>query len=115
MSHLTCPVCRGQMREIDKLGVHIDTCTQCRGVWLDRGELEKLAALMSGGPSGASAAPAPPTGFLSGGFAVPNAQPAARPPVRRDWDDDDDDDDRRRYDGHHQPQRKRSSFLDFFD
>lgn len=30
------------MQEISRNGVQIDVCTQCRGVWLDRGEIEKL-------------------------------------------------------------------------
>jgi Zn-finger nucleic acid-binding protein len=30
------------MREVEKDGVNIDICPQCKGVWLDRGELEKL-------------------------------------------------------------------------
>ena len=30
------------MQEITRNGIMIDVCTQCRGVWLDRGELEKL-------------------------------------------------------------------------
>ncbi len=30
------------MREVNRNGVHIDVCPKCRGVWLDRGELEKL-------------------------------------------------------------------------
>jgi Zn-finger nucleic acid-binding protein len=30
------------MREIEKDDVNIDICPQCKGVWLDRGELEKL-------------------------------------------------------------------------
>ena len=30
------------MQEIDRNQVRIDVCTSCRGVWLDRGELEKL-------------------------------------------------------------------------
>ncbi len=46
MSILSCPVCQGAMREISKEGVLIDTCTQCRGVWLDRGELEKLVGVV---------------------------------------------------------------------
>lgn len=32
------------MKEVMKNGVHVDVCTQCRGVWLDRGELDKLMA-----------------------------------------------------------------------
>jgi uncharacterized protein len=57
MSVLTCPVCRGAMREMNKEGIMIDVCTQCRGVWLDRGELEKLANFMSGPPMDAAPPP----------------------------------------------------------
>ena len=34
------------MKEVSRSGVVIDTCTRCRGVWLDRGELENLAAVV---------------------------------------------------------------------
>jgi Zn-finger nucleic acid-binding protein len=30
------------MQEVTRNDVHIDVCPRCRGVWLDRGELEKL-------------------------------------------------------------------------
>ena len=36
------------MQEVNRGGVHIDVCTQCRGVWLDRGELEKLLGQVRG-------------------------------------------------------------------
>ncbi|ESQ77329.1 zf-TFIIB domain-containing protein [Asticcacaulis sp. YBE204] len=49
MSALQCPVCRNDFREVLKEGIIIDVCTQCRGVWLDRGELEKLLSLAAGG------------------------------------------------------------------
>lgn len=40
---MNCPVCDNvRMREVEKEGVIIDTCPQCKGVWLDRGELDKL-------------------------------------------------------------------------
>ncbi|OPA81166.1 hypothetical protein BVG16_02190 [Paenibacillus selenitireducens] len=40
---MNCPVCNDmRMREIQKDGILIDVCPQCKGVWLDRGELEKL-------------------------------------------------------------------------
>lgn len=40
---LKCPVCSDiKMREIEKDGVLIDVCPDCKGVWLDRGELDKL-------------------------------------------------------------------------
>ncbi|GIP50828.1 zf-TFIIB domain-containing protein [Paenibacillus sp. DXFW5] len=40
---MKCPVCNDvRMREVEKDGVLIDVCPDCKGVWLDRGELEKL-------------------------------------------------------------------------
>lgn len=40
-----CPRCDfSDLREIDRDGVTIDQCPECRGIWLDRGELEKLIA-----------------------------------------------------------------------
>jgi Zn-finger nucleic acid-binding protein len=42
MSKLNCPVCHAHFNEVVKDGILIDVCSQCRGVWLDRGELEKL-------------------------------------------------------------------------
>lgn len=37
-----CPLCDVPMREVSRRGVLIDVCPECRGVWLDRGELNKL-------------------------------------------------------------------------
>jgi Zn-finger nucleic acid-binding protein len=39
---LTCPKCHGTMRQYERNNVMVDQCTECRGVFLDRGELEKL-------------------------------------------------------------------------
>lgn len=39
---LRCPSCDGRMREVERRGVHVDVCGECRGVFLDRGELDKL-------------------------------------------------------------------------
>jgi Zn-finger nucleic acid-binding protein len=39
---LTCPKCHGQMRTYERNGVHVDQCSECRGIFLDRGELERL-------------------------------------------------------------------------
>lgn len=40
---MNCPVCEGvRMREVEKSGIMIDICPDCKGVWLDRGELDKL-------------------------------------------------------------------------
>jgi uncharacterized protein len=39
---MTCPKCHGEMRVYERSGVTVDQCTECRGIFLDRGELEKL-------------------------------------------------------------------------
>ncbi len=41
---LTCPKCQGKMRSTERGGVIVEVCKQCRGVFLDRGELEHLMA-----------------------------------------------------------------------
>jgi Zn-finger nucleic acid-binding protein len=40
--NLTCPKCQGAMRSYERSGVTVDQCSECRGIFLDRGELEKL-------------------------------------------------------------------------
>jgi predicted lactoylglutathione lyase/Zn-finger nucleic acid-binding protein len=39
---LTCPKCGGGMKTYDRSGITIDQCTECRGIYLDRGELPQL-------------------------------------------------------------------------
>jgi Zn-finger nucleic acid-binding protein len=39
---LTCPKCHGTMRTYERNGVHVDQCGECRGIFLDRGELDRL-------------------------------------------------------------------------
>jgi uncharacterized protein len=39
---LTCPKCGSEMRSYERNGVLVDQCTGCRGIFLDRGELERL-------------------------------------------------------------------------
>ena len=39
---LTCPKCRGTMHTYERNGVHVDQCQECRGIFLDRGELDRL-------------------------------------------------------------------------
>jgi len=42
---MTCPRCTTTtLDELDRSGIQIDRCATCRGIWLDRGELEKLLA-----------------------------------------------------------------------
>lgn len=42
MGEMTCPKCRGAMRTYERAGVTVDQCSECRGIFLDRGELERL-------------------------------------------------------------------------
>jgi len=39
---MLCPVCKVGLLLSDRQGIEIDYCPQCRGVWLDRGELDKI-------------------------------------------------------------------------
>lgn len=39
---MKCPICSVDLVMSDRQGVEIDYCPQCRGVWLDRGELDKI-------------------------------------------------------------------------
>lgn len=94
----------------DRQGVEIDFCPQCRGVWLDRGELDKILERSSA----AFTATAPPP--VPAGFAPPSSSSPARD-HRRDHDDDDDDDHHYRaqngYPGH--PKKKKGFLGELFD
>ncbi len=39
---MNCPVCNVALTMADRQGIEIDYCPKCRGVWLDRGELDKI-------------------------------------------------------------------------
>ena len=42
---MQCPKCHANMRTFDRMGVHIEQCDGCRGVFLDYGELEAITRL----------------------------------------------------------------------
>ena len=39
---MKCPTCNVDLALSDKQGIEIDYCPKCRGIWLDRGELDKI-------------------------------------------------------------------------
>lgn len=39
---MICPKCQNTMRTVDRQGIHIEQCDGCRGIFLDRGELESI-------------------------------------------------------------------------
>lgn len=57
MSTLTCPKCHGEMRSYERNGVTLDQCGECRGIFLDRGELEHLVTAEARFNAPAPAAP----------------------------------------------------------
>ncbi len=79
---MKCPKCEViELTMSDRSGVEIDYCSVCRGVWLDRGELDKIIERT--------------------GFSSASSERDARAPAPREYDrarhrDDDDDDDRNR-------------------
>jgi Zn-finger nucleic acid-binding protein len=88
---MRCPVDNETLVMADRNGVEIDYCPKCRGVWLDRGELDKIIERADSGdpaPKAAApqAAPVPPQPQ----YAPPPPQQAhyAHPPRRYDDDDD---------------------------
>jgi Zn-finger nucleic acid-binding protein len=111
---MKCPTCESaDLTMTERQGIEIDYCPKCRGVWLDRGELDKLIerATQFG------ATPAPYQAADSSG-----PPPLGQTRRRDDDDDDDDDDDRRRQRGYGDPQygapqrRRRGGFLgELFD
>ena len=91
---MKCPIDQTELQVTDRQGIEIDWCPTCRGIWLDRGELDKIIER--------------------------SAQYVDR---GRDFDDDDDDDryerrrdddryDQRRDDRGRPRRRKKRSFLD---
>ena len=54
---LPCPACRVDLVMSERNGVEIDYCPNCRGVWLDRGELDKILERAASEFSARSAAP----------------------------------------------------------
>ncbi|MDR6834767.1 Zn-finger nucleic acid-binding protein [Sphingopyxis sp. BE259] len=57
---LLCPTCRVNLTMSERQGIEIDYCPQCRGVWLDRGELDKIIERSEGAAAPAPRASAPP-------------------------------------------------------
>jgi Zn-finger nucleic acid-binding protein len=56
---MLCPVCKTNLTMSERQGIEIDYCHTCRGVWLDRGELDKIIE-RSGAQPAAAPVPAPP-------------------------------------------------------
>ena len=62
---MKCPSDGAVLVISDRSGVEIDYCPECRGVWLDRGELDKIIDRLANDPGSASqsGSPYPPSGY----------------------------------------------------
>mgnify|MGYP000120844749 FL=1 len=117
---MKCPIDGTTLVMADRSGVEIDYCPQCRGVWLDRGELDNIIerAVPEVAPAPAPASPPPPEPPRWGEGQGRERRLDDREDRRfddrdgrRDRDRDDDDDDRR-----YHKRKKRKNFLeDLFD
>ena len=99
---MTCPVDGATLVMSARQNIEIDYCPTCRGVWLDRGELDKI--IERSAAEAAAAAPAP--------SAPPQPQPQTYmpPPPAPHYGDP-----YRGHDphyGHHRPHKRRKSFLE---
>lgn len=83
---MMCPTCDAELKLSERQGVEIDYCPKCRGVWLDRGELDKIIE-------------------RSGSYSNEHS---SNEHERRDYDDD--------HDPRYYEKKKRKSFIeDLFD
>jgi Zn-finger nucleic acid-binding protein len=58
---LVCPKCGGRMLLYERTGIAVEQCQDCRGIYLDMGELERLVEAEGGGWSGRVGAPSTAT------------------------------------------------------
>ena len=94
---MNCPQCSVPLQMTERQSVEIDYCPQCRGVWLDRGELDKLIERSA---AWQTTTQPPPAATIKAGGA------ASSPPRRHDDDDDDD------YYRRHGRRKRRGGFLE---
>ena len=96
---MKCPNCEETLVMSDRQGIEIDYCPKCRGVWLDKGELDKIIE----------------KSYSSQSSQQMNQNEEGR--NRRDNDDDDDDDEggffnrNQRSENTNNPNRRRGGFL----
>ncbi|HEY0013830.1 MAG TPA: zf-TFIIB domain-containing protein [Allosphingosinicella sp.] len=106
---MTCPVDGTTLVMSARQNIEIDYCPTCRGVWLDRGELDKIIerslseTAAAAPPPAAAAAPPPPPNY------VPPPQPQYAPPPHQPHYGDPY---RGHHGGHHYPHKRRKSFLE---
>jgi len=104
---LNCPKCGAEMRSYERNEVTVDQCTGCGGLFLDRGELERLAAAESAyyAPPAGGQAPPPPQQQAPPQQAAPQHAPQQQ--HNQGYDN--------RYSGKPRKSKKRSFLEEFFE
>jgi uncharacterized protein len=96
---MKCPICTVDLVMSERQGIEIDYCPQCRGVWLDRGELDKIIERSTAAPS--APPPSPP-----GPYSLTPHRSASQPYRQEEYD----------HQGHgYKKRRKKSFFEELFD
>jgi Zn-finger nucleic acid-binding protein len=96
---MNCPIDGTELVLSERQGIEIDYCPKCRGVWLDRGELDKIIERASYYPEPAAGAEGEPVQY---GYY--------------DYDENDDQWDDRQFPDGQRPRRRRRSLLgELFD
>ncbi|HEU5186958.1 MAG TPA: zf-TFIIB domain-containing protein [Candidatus Saccharimonadales bacterium] len=93
---MKCPVDQTALTIADRQGIEIDFCPTCRGVWLDRGELDKLIE-------------------RSGSFGPAPHQPEHREERHENYERPRYNDDEYHHSDHGKHHKKESFLGDFFD
>jgi uncharacterized protein len=99
---MLCPACKTDLVMTERQNIEIDYCPKCRGVWLDRGELDKIIERSAVAEAPAAAPPPPqPQPQAQPWVQQPQYQPAPQPHYQQQ---------------HHGHYKKRKSFLqELFD
>lgn len=105
---MLCPVCKTGLAMSERSGIEIDYCPSCRGVWLDRGELDKIIERSEAPEAPAAPQPAPQPNY-------PPQQPYP-PQALNPWGSggyrDDRYRDHRGYDPRYHGKKRKKSFLE---
>ena len=107
MPLLTSPIDGSPMRQIHRYGIEIDVCPTSGGVWLDKGELEKIIHLLQ-----------EDVAVEQSNIRPPKHQSRFEQKHESDWDDDHRRYEKNGYYGsgkHHKKEGKMSRFMDLFD
>ena len=121
---MKCPVDSIDLIMSERSGIEIDYCPQCRGVWLDRGELDKILdrAATAAGPAVSSQPPPVAPGPVPPPLYGADPRRDVRRPDDRRYDDRRYDDrrdrprhDQPRFDDHRRPKKKEGWLGELFD